>query len=182
MAVQAPTTTFNMGPSSLTRPAGYPAQVKAKLIIPAQAGGLTPLFNTLATSPSTTPELILTTSSPPSPIMDSDIDPRLLAEASIALVNLHLERANVNSEKKRKPESKTVFSTNKRQKTKAVGLAIPDLTNSLRYFPHSYFTNAQRTFAELSVWDTGSCSSQVAKALLLSFTHTSGNCPLTPER
>ena len=51
----------------------------------------------------------------------------------MAPVNLRLERAK---EKKRKPEVKNAPTTSKKQKITAVGLAIPNNTNSMRFVLH----------------------------------------------
>ena len=139
--MQTPTMTFNTTPISSAGTVGYPAHVKAKIIIPPQANMSTSLSQAQANLLPATLELMLATSSTPLPILDSDIDPQLLAEPCTAPVNLHLKHAKANSEKKRKPESRAASSTNKKQKTKAVGLAIPNSSNSLRYVPQFFFTD-----------------------------------------
>ena len=135
-------TAFNMAPASSAGTVGYPARVKAKLITPLGATGSTYTSNAHTnSSPPAIPESILGTSNPPSSIMDSNIDPQLLAETNASMVNLRLKRAKANSEKKRKLDGKAVSSSNKKLKTKAVGLAVPDSTNTLKYVSHSYFTD-----------------------------------------
>ena len=115
-------------------PTGYPAQTQPNVLTPPQASLTTApvgLGNTGSLSatlqPAPTPATPIGSS-----ITDSDIDPQLLAVSNAAPVNLRLERAKANSDKKRKQEEKTACSSSKKQKTKAVGLAIPDDTNTLR--------------------------------------------------
>ena len=77
--------------------------------------------------------------------MDSNIDPQLLAETNTSTVNLRLERAKVNAENKRKSDGKAAASFNKKIKIKAwikaIGLAVPDSSNTLKYVPRSYSTD-----------------------------------------
>ena len=139
--MQTSMTAFNTTPTSSTGTVGYLARVKVKLIIPLGGTGVASLSNTHVKPSSATPESNVATSSTHPPIMDSDIDPQLLAETNASPVNLRLEQAKANSEKKRKLNGKTASSSNKKLKTKVVGLAVPDSTNTLKYVPPLYFTN-----------------------------------------
>ena len=139
--MQTPTTAFNVAPTSSAGTVRYPARVKVKLVIPPGGAGMASLSNTQVKSSSATPESIMATSSTLPPIMDLDIDPQLLSESNASPVNLHLEQAKANSEKKRKPNGKVASSSNKKLKTKAVSLAVPDSTNTLKYVPPLYFTD-----------------------------------------
>ena len=139
--MQTPTVAFNVAPTSLAGTVGYLARVKVKRVIPPRGAGMSSLSNTQVKLSSATLESIVATSSTLLPIMDSDIDPQLLSETNVSPVNLRLEQAKANSEKKRKLNGKAASSSNKKLKTKAVGLAVPDSTNTLKYVPPLYFTD-----------------------------------------
>ena len=139
--MQTPTVAFNVAPTSLAGTVGYLARVKVKRVIPPRGAGMSSLSNTQVKLSSATLESIMATSSTLPPIMDLDINPQLLSETNVSPVNLRLERAKANLEKKRKLNGKTASSSNKKLKTKVVGLAVPDSTNTLKYVPPLYFTN-----------------------------------------
>ena len=139
--MQTPTVAFNVAPTSLAGTVGYLARVKVKRVIPPRGAGMSSLSNTQVKLSSATLESIMATSSTLPPIMDLDINPQLLSETNVSPVNLRLERAKANSEKKRKPNGKAASSSNKKLKTKAVSLAVPDSTNTLKYVPPLYFTD-----------------------------------------
>ena len=140
--MQPPTTAFNVAPASSEGMAGYPARVKAKLITPPGATGSTPTSNShTISSPPAIPGSLLASSNTPSSIMDSNIDPQLLAETNASTVNLRLERAKANAENKRKSDGKAAASSNKKIKIKATGLAVPNSSNTLKYVPRSYSTD-----------------------------------------